>query len=254
MSRRSAVQSRVGAITVKELTYIFYYTLMQVQYKSIMSNNTTCEENVSITHSNDSHGYARPKLSLLNPDDIPCVGYSSNDRHSRKSDSVASGVLSTSLPRSEKPNSETQSYNHYISPPTNTASDTTIPFSLTDTGTSSSTNTESTSSSKDTHYSSSQLHYYRNREKILAYAKLRYKNNRESLLAYSKQYQNERKTMVKERNVNYYEANRERLLKDRATKITCECGKVIAKGSLSNHLRTKYHLSRVTPKSDETTS
>ena len=122
-----------------------------------MSNNTNCEENISINRSGVSHGDSRPTLSLLNPDDIPCVGYSSNDRHSRKSDSVASGVLSTSFPRSEKPNSETQSYSHYISPSTNTASDTTIPFSLTDTGTSSSTNTETTSSSKDTHYSSSQL-------------------------------------------------------------------------------------------------
>ena len=89
-------------------------------------------------------------------------------------------------------------------------------------------------------------HYYRNREKILALAKVRYQENREKLLAYSKQYQSERKDRVKERNDDYYAKNRERLLRDRSEKITCEgCGKTITKGSLSGHLKTKYHLKRV---------
>lgn len=89
-------------------------------------------------------------------------------------------------------------------------------------------------------------HYYRNREKILAYAKIRYRENREKLLAYSKQYQSERKERVKERNDSYYAKNRERLLRDRSEKITCrDCGKTITKGSLSGHLKTKYHLKRV---------
>lgn len=89
-------------------------------------------------------------------------------------------------------------------------------------------------------------HYYRNREKILALAKIRYQENREKLLAYSKQYQSERKDRVKERNDDYYAKNRERLLRDRSEKITCEgCGKTITKGSLSGHLKSKYHLKRV---------
>ena len=89
-------------------------------------------------------------------------------------------------------------------------------------------------------------HYYRNREKILAYAKIRYRENREKLLAYSKQYQSERKDRVKERNDQYYAKNKERLLRDRSEKITCrDCGKTITKGSLSGHLKTKYHLKRV---------
>ena len=89
-------------------------------------------------------------------------------------------------------------------------------------------------------------HYYRNREKILALAKIRYQDNREKLLAYSKQYQSERKDRVKERNDDYYAKNRERLLRDRSEKITCEgCGKTITKGSLSGHLKSKYHLKRV---------
>ena len=95
-----------------------------------------------------------------------------------------------------------------------------------------------------------QSHYYRNREKILAAAKLRYQKNRDTLLAYSKQYQRERKDQVKDRNSAYYEKHRDRLLKDRAIKIECACGKSITKGSLASHLKTKYHLKRV--EQDET--
>ena len=171
----------------------------------------------------------RPKLSLLNPDDIPPIRKLRIKRSEKKPD-TATQQLQLQLP---EPKSDVL----YISPPTS-SSDTDLNVST------SSTSSEITGSSQDTQYSSSQLHYYRNRDKILTYAKLRYKNNRESLLAYSKQYQSERKSVVKERNVTYYESNRVRLLKDRATKITCECGKVIAKGSLSNHLHTTYHLRR----------
>jgi hypothetical protein len=169
----------------------------------------------------------RPKLSLLNPDDIPPIRKLRISRCDKKPDTIHAYIP--------------QPHVSYISSDTSSSS-----LSLSDTDPDVSTSSAScdTACSQNT-YSSSQLHYYRNRDKILAYAKLRYKNNRDSLLAYSKKYQSERKSVVKERNVNYYETNRVRLLKDRATKITCECGKVIAKGSLSNHLNTSYHLRRV---------
>lgn len=180
----------------------------------------------------------RPKLSLLNPDDIPPIRKLRINRYDTKPDTTQL-QLQLQLP-------QPQPHIPYISPATSNSS---IPLSLSDTDPDVSTSSTScdTTCSQDTQYSSSQLHYYRNRDKILAYAKLRYKNNRESLLAYSKKYQSERKSVVKERNVTYYEANRVRLLKDRATKITCECGKVIAKGSLANHLNTTYHLRRIAP-------
>ena len=95
-------------------------------------------------------------------------------------------------------------------------------------------------------------HYYRNREKILAYAKIRYRENREKLLAYSKQYQSERKDRVKERNDEYYAKNKEALLKKRGEKITCECGKIITRGSLSGHIKTKYHLKHIQKNEEET--
>jgi len=89
-------------------------------------------------------------------------------------------------------------------------------------------------------------HYYRNREKILAYAKIRYQENREKLLEYSKQYQSERKDLVKDRNDAYYVKHRDRLLQSRAEKMNCTCGKTITKGSIASHLKTKYHLKRTT--------
>ena len=180
-----------------------------------------------------------PKLSLLNPDDIPPIRKLRINRCDKKQNTAAPQLqlqLQVSQPKSDVP---------YISPP--------ISSSDTDLNVSTSSESSETTDSQATQYSSSQLHYYRNRDKILAYAKLRYKNNRESLLAYSKKYQSERKSVGKERNMTYYESNRIRLLKDRATKITCECGKVIAKGSLSNHLHTAYHLrhvASVTPPTD----
>jgi len=89
-------------------------------------------------------------------------------------------------------------------------------------------------------------HYYRNREKILAYAKIRYQENREKLLEHSKQYQRERKDLVKDRNDAYYMKHRDRLLQSRAEKVDCTCGKTITKGSIASHLKTKYHLKRTT--------
>jgi hypothetical protein len=175
-----------------------------------------------------------PKLSLLNPDDIPPIRKLRICRHGKKPN--------TAIPQAQLQLSEPEPKPviPYISPPTS-SSDTDLEVSTS----SARSGTTDSQDSQDTQYSSSQRHYYRNRDKILTYAKLRYKNNRDALLAYSKKYQSERKTVVKERNVTYYEANRLRLLKDRATKITCECGKVIAKGSLSNHMNTAYHLRRV---------
>ena len=175
------------------------------------------------------NGY-RKKLSLLHPDDIPPICRTQDTPSIRKSHNNDMVIPE-------------QNTDQYISSITTSSSDNELELST-------SSNASTGTKSDSTQYSSSQLHYYRNREKILAYAKLRYKKNRESLLAYSKKYQSERKDIVKERNITYYEANRERLLKDRATKIKCECGKVITKGSLSNHLRTAYHL-RHAPDTDE---
>lgn len=193
------------------------------------NTDTPCKEHGTydnLPRPNDMRSDTRSKLSLLNPDDIPPIRKLRINRCDKKPNSATPQLqLQLSQPKSDV---------SYISPPTSSSD--------TDLNVSTSSASSDTTDSQGTQYSSSQLHYYRNRDKILAYAKLRYKKNRESLLAYSKKYQSERKSVVKERNVTYYETNRVRLLKDRATKITCECGKVIAKGSLSNHLNTAFHL------------
>jgi hypothetical protein len=88
-------------------------------------------------------------------------------------------------------------------------------------------------------------YYQRNKERLQSYGKLRYKQNREKLLAISKEYQSSRKDILRDRNTIYYERNRDKLLQDRATKISCECGKMITKGSYSSHLKTKYHMNHI---------
>lgn len=211
--------------------------------------STSTSKNNTIIHASSSSNLSAMDgpgpniLSLLHPDTIPPIG----TRGCGQPEQDLSDLLCTIGYVSPPPSSSSSS----SSSPTNLlASTNAVDSSSSESGVDLTCSDESDQqsdqqSSDQPQHTPSQLHYYRNREKILAYAKLRYKNNRDRLLAYSKQYQHERKDVVKDRNVTYYERNRDRLLKDRAIKITCECGKKLTKGSLSGHLQTKYHTSRV---------
>jgi phage FluMu protein Com len=167
-----------------------------------------------------------------------------NDRHGNN---VATDADADELPRSDEPDNSSDNVipgklgsDETHSAVGNNQSDKNIDREHSD------TSEETEHRDADVTNKNSNSHYYRNREKILAYAKIRYRENREKLLAYSKQYQSERKDRVKERNDTYYIKNRDRLLRDRSEKITCsDCGKTITKGSLSGHLKTKYHLKRL---------
>jgi hypothetical protein len=281
MSRRPAVQFRVGACNppcicmtiVPTYTYTtpsFNMQRIETDYTLVswsihpytMIKNNTHTDHALYSAPSDHVDHSKPPgdticrtdrpllsgLSLFHPDTIPVAASLQVSRYDKQPHNHSH----LQLPRQQQHNGAdpfADPFTDYISPPTSESSsslavsdtDARVDTESTETSETSETSETETSGGTD-HYTSAQLHYYRNRDKILAYAKLRYKNNRERLLAYSKQYQQERKNDLKNRNVTYYERNRERLLKDRATKITCECGKVIAKGSFSNHLHTKYHL------------
>ena len=56
---------------------------------------------------------------------------------------------------------------------------------------------------------------------------------------YKKNYQKKNKECIKEYHKNNYQKNKNEMLK----KITCECGCVVAKCSLTRHKKTKTHLS-----------
>ena len=78
----------------------------------------------------------------------------------------------------------------------------------------SATNEHAVAKPHDGNVKNKNAHYYRNREKILAYAKIRYRENREKLLAYSKQYQRNVK-IGKIKGMMNIMRNKEALLKKR---------------------------------------
>jgi len=39
----------------------------------------------------------------------------------------------------------------------------------------------------------------------------------------------------------YYEMNKERLLKRQREKVRCECGRIVSRGTLASHKKTKLH-------------
>ena len=58
---------------------------------------------------------------------------------------------------------------------------------------------------------------------------------------YSKKYFQENKEQLIEYKKEWYETNKEKLLE----KMTCECGCIICKNSLTSHLKTAKHLNKI---------
>ena len=76
------------------------------------------------------------------------------------------------------------------------------------------------------------------------YRKQYRENNKEKLDENSKRFREENPEYMKEYNQNYYQENKDYYKEHQQKykeKITCECGKVITRGSISRHCRTKKH-------------
>ena len=76
------------------------------------------------------------------------------------------------------------------------------------------------------------------------YRKQDRENNKEKLDENSKRFREENPEYMKEYNQNYYQENKDYYKEHQQKykeKITCECGKVITRGSISRHCRTKKH-------------
>ena len=52
---------------------------------------------------------------------------------------------------------------------------------------------------------------------------------------------NEKKQRLKEYNADYYQKNKDKIIKRLTEKITCTFGRTISKSSLKSHLKTKIH-------------
>jgi len=64
-----------------------------------------------------------------------------------------------------------------------------------------------------------------------------YQENKEEALQYRKQQYQEHKDEIKQ----HYQEHKDEILEKHLQKITCECGKVICKGALTRHKKTKKH-------------
>ena len=89
------------------------------------------------------------------------------------------------------------------------------------------------------------IYYENNREKERERKKIYYENNREKEKERHKKYREDNREKERERSKKYRENNREKLSNKRKEIITCECGREMARDSLSKHLKTKIHTDKI---------
>ena len=80
-----------------------------------------------------------------------------------------------------------------------------------------------------------------NSEKIREYKKQYQQQNKKKLAEKQKKYQENNKQKITERGKKYYEKNKEKILEQNKEKITCDCGNIVTKNSLSRHKKTIKH-------------
>lgn len=73
-------------------------------------------------------------------------------------------------------------------------------------------------------------------------------DHKEERAEYLKKYHEDHLEEHKERCKSYYQKNKESQLAKQAERIVCLCGKTIARGKISRHERSKYHLSHLPKK------
>lgn len=106
---------------------------------------------------------------------------------------------------------------------------------------------------KKQHRARSKKYYETNKEEAKEYSKQYREQHKEKLRQQKKQYYKDNKTRIDQSNKENREKNREKSKEyfkkhyqankeARKAKITCECGSVISKGSLSKHKTSKKHL------------
>jgi len=80
-----------------------------------------------------------------------------------------------------------------------------------------------------------------NNEQIVERTKQYYEDNKEIIAERQKQYYEDNKEIIAEREKRYREKNRDIIREKAKEKITCECGSIIRKDSLSKHKRSIKH-------------
>jgi len=85
-----------------------------------------------------------------------------------------------------------------------------------------------------------------NKEKIAEQTKEYYEQNKDKIAEKNKErkkeYYKQNAEQIKEKAKEYKEQNREQIAKKNAEKITCECGCIVSRISISRHKTSKKHL------------
>lgn len=80
-------------------------------------------------------------------------------------------------------------------------------------------------------------YYQNNKQKIQE----QYVLKREDKLAYQLEYNLINRDKYLDYQKNYYESNKEDILRMKREKVTCECGKIVSFGYMTSHKKTKKH-------------
>jgi hypothetical protein len=83
---------------------------------------------------------------------------------------------------------------------------------------------------------------YRTDEEKVEYKKKYYDQNKDKLLEQHKEYYEQNKDRSLEYKKKYRENNRDKISKQSSQQITCECGCIIRKDTLTKHKKTQKHL------------
>ena len=87
-------------------------------------------------------------------------------------------------------------------------------------------------------------YYDNNKEKVLNMCKEYREKNKEKINEKAKKKYDENKEYESMRSKKYYDKNKEEINK----KITCECGSIVSKHHIANHLRTLKHIAFIEKK------
>jgi len=80
-----------------------------------------------------------------------------------------------------------------------------------------------------------------NKDKISANSKKYHEQNKDKISAQRKEHYEQNKDKILAHNKEYFEQNKDNISTQRNTKVTCECGSVVAHGNLSRHKKSKKH-------------
>jgi len=94
---------------------------------------------------------------------------------------------------------------------------------------------------------------YRNGEKrdeLLEKKNEYYDKNKEVISLKAKEYRSNNKETLKERKQQYYEKNKEEIILKSKEKVVCECGCILTKSHLAEHIKSAKHIKLMEPKKE----